>query len=810
MNFDHVYLTTKGYEAFGSGIIGQQTVTWNECKTYNTDISNWEQTAINNATASSFDSVNQTSIGQVTSTSYVSTNDGNSVRIAITLRNTNNSGVLTYHGLARTLCVFGNVNGSSQLLIIAASDEPDTVPQNSEFKAFVDCYIVLSQDTISTINVSNSWYATANDLNTLKERVVTTHVEGNATQGESQTIYGEKTFISQMTTAVIKPRSNNTYSLGNDSYRWNTIYSQDGNFYNNVIVSNNLTVGHNITVAGTTSVAGDILPSDNAINLGDSSHRFAEMHITGGNNSDPQTCVVIDNSAARTTVRPLTNNTCYLGDSAHRWGTAYINTLYVNGPDGDLNITDTKVTVRDETSSGSPTSKTLAKYVTDKIQTTSSSASSSADKWTNTINFTIKDNSLTNTGIPAQVDGSADVDLILPPTIDANVTSANTAGSLSSTVTIDGVNFDGSANITHYGTCNTPSATTEKAVTLNSGAKITSLTAGTIVAVKFTNGNTADKPTLKVGNTAAKNIYVNGYRAGTTTSLSWGNNYVIEFIYDGSYWHVINHSTNVEYANNLSSYLGNGVTVKLTATNTQITAKDDIVPDSNNSYDLGSTSYTWKNLYAGGANEHYILVGYDDSLSTNSKMSIRPDSTGLGYLGTSNKHFNAAYIDNIYVGNDSIKSNFASSLSKNGSVSSSANSNTALVLKSKSGAVLSTVYISDIIANALRGRGGYGTETSTSSYGSIGSIGLFVVHDETYGASETTVQPGNTISASRLHFLDFGALGTGFGYPNISSYFVSTGVGTISGTWSVLNYAHYGEAGSNRYHTSIVLAVRVY
>lgn len=544
MNFDHVYLTTKGYEAFGSGIIGQKTVTWNECKTYNTDISNWEQTAINNATASSFDSVNQTSIGQVTSTSYVSTNDGNSVRIAITLRNTNNNGVPTYHGLARTLCVFGNVNGSSQLLIIATSDEPDTVPQNSEFKAFVDCYIVQSQDTISTINAPNSWYATANDLNTLKDRVVTTHVEGNVTQGESQTIYGEKTFISQMTAAAIKPRSNNTYSLGDNSFRWDTIYSQDGNFSNDATVSNDLAVGRNITVAGTTSIAGDILPSDNVINLGDNSHRFAKMYITGGNNSDQQTCVVIDNSAAKTTVRPLTNNTCYLGDSTHRWGTAYINTLYVNGTDGELNITDTKVTVRDETSSGSPTSKTLAKYVTDKIQTTSSSASSSADKWTNARNFTIKDSAPTpNAGTTIQVDGSVDVDLILPPTIKATLKGkadeASKADKLTNYVTIDGVGFDGSANITHFCVCSTPANTIAKTATKSNFT----LAAGAIVTVVFINTNTASNPTLNVSNTGDYPIYLrSGTKAGSTTSSSWRSGDIVSLVFYNGGWRKLNNS----------------------------------------------------------------------------------------------------------------------------------------------------------------------------------------------------------------------------------------------------------------------------
>ncbi|MBR2503339.1 MAG: tail fiber domain-containing protein [Oscillospiraceae bacterium] len=90
-----------------------------------------------------------------------------------------------------------------------------------------------------------------------------------------------------------------------------------------------------------------------------------------------------------------------------------------------------------------------------------------------------------------------------------------------------------------YGTCTTAAATAEKVVTV-SGNTNWALTAGSIIAVKFTNTNTASNPTLNVNGTGAKNIFY-GTAQITTSSLSYAGyaSRVLKFLYDGTqYWFV--------------------------------------------------------------------------------------------------------------------------------------------------------------------------------------------------------------------------------------------------------------------------------
>ncbi len=97
---------------------------------------------------------------------------------------------------------------------------------------------------------------------------------------------------------------------------------------------------------------------------------------------------------------------------------------------------------------------------------------------------------------------------------------------------IDGVSFDGTADISHYAICSTAAATAAKTVTLAGFA----LTTGARVAVKFAETNSAANPTLNVNNTGAKPIYYHG-KAIVTGYL---NSYrLCEFIYNGSQYEYI-------------------------------------------------------------------------------------------------------------------------------------------------------------------------------------------------------------------------------------------------------------------------------
>lgn len=109
-----------------------------------------------------------------------------------------------------------------------------------------------------------------------------------------------------------------------------------------------------------------------------------------------------------------------------------------------------------------------------------------------------------------------------------------TATKLKTSRTIDGVAFDGSEDIMHFGVCETGAATVEKEVSI-SGFK---LKTGARVIVKFDNGNSVATPTLNVNKTGAKDI-IRPDGDGNIVSLDKyeiEKNGLYEFIYNGMYW----------------------------------------------------------------------------------------------------------------------------------------------------------------------------------------------------------------------------------------------------------------------------------
>ena len=108
--------------------------------------------------------------------------------------------------------------------------------------------------------------------------------------------------------------------------------------------------------------------------------------------------------------------------------------------------------------------------------------------------------------------------------------AATSAVKLQTTRTIDGMNFNGSANITHFGVCNTTANTAAKTVTLSGFV----LTEGARIAVFFANTNTASNLTLNVNGTGAKAIScIKGYYAPVG---QWEANQIVEFVYYSSHW----------------------------------------------------------------------------------------------------------------------------------------------------------------------------------------------------------------------------------------------------------------------------------
>ena len=159
--------------------------------------------------------------------------------------------------------------------------------------------------------------------------------------------------------------------------------------------------------------------------------------------------------------------------------------------------------------------------------------------------------SISKNGTAIAADGNRNVNISVPTKVseltnDSNyLTGGGTiskANQLTTSRAIDGVNFNGTAAITHYGTCSTAAATAAKTVALTGFALVT----GARIVVKFTATNTAANPTLNVNGTGAKAIF---YRGAAISAGYLAANRVYEFVYDGTNYVLIGDlDTNTTYS----------------------------------------------------------------------------------------------------------------------------------------------------------------------------------------------------------------------------------------------------------------------
>ena len=130
--------------------------------------------------------------------------------------------------------------------------------------------------------------------------------------------------------------------------------------------------------------------------------------------------------------------------------------------------------------------------------------------------------------------------------------AANSATKLATARAIDGVSFDGSAAIIHYGTCSTAAATAAKTVACTSFTLVT----GSRIIVKFTVTNTVDNPTLNVNSTGAKAIQ---YRGAAIAKGYLAANRTYEFVYDGTNYQLVGDiDTNTTYSAGTTALLVTG------------------------------------------------------------------------------------------------------------------------------------------------------------------------------------------------------------------------------------------------------------
>lgn len=216
---------------------------------------------------------------------------------------------------------------------------------------------------------------------------------------------------------------------------------------------------------------------------------------------------------------------------------------------------------------------------------------------------------------------------------------------------IDGVKFDGTAGIKHYGVCSSGVSAPGKEVTVypygsTSGtAAPFELEQGAHITVKFTAGNTAATPTLKVNTTTAKNIQYKGSNlpAGTTAAGKYSiePNQILDLIYDGTAWQIVG-----GYLNQLDYTSSDGATNK---TITSITETDGVISATFSSIAINASQIdsgilpishggTGRSNYTGSAVVITNGSGYDFSTVTPSELSAL---TGINTNSTIQEQINA-------------------------------------------------------------------------------------------------------------------------------------------------------------------------
>ena len=379
---------------------------------------------------------------------------------------------------------------------------------------------------------------------------------------------------------------------------------------------------------------------------------------------------------------------------------------------------------------------------------------------------------------------------------------------------VDGVSFDGSANITHYCTCYTASNTANKTVTVTGFV----LETGARVTVKFLDSNTASNPTLNVDNgsgyTGAKAIMYHGTSSvsGSSNYYRWQSGDIIDFIYDGTNWVMVGWQTYAYYAESATSastavsatsassatsatyanYLRYSTTTLLAPVNTStVKSSATIRPSSNGGCSLGTTDYKWNYVYANYGDFH-------SSLSTDGTLSVTGESTFSSDVVVSG---------NLFFGSGkTVKMNlFNSGIAVTGHLTPVNGSTYNLGSNSYPWQRLYVNYISG--SGVAKSIAGYGNGTSPDSTYPIGSLILAKLTTATNSGSASlsnntwynSTEIGD-VSASKLKpvalYSSDGGTTTGKTYTSALSY----------GTWRILGRVYSSNMSK---YSPTVLVVRI-
>ncbi len=818
----------KSTTSCGQSLLARATAT-NQLVFVNAKIETTARTAVAIGSATALPVLTNPVTGAINSVTYTL----NQTRV--TVRFNNLTTTADFHTVW-LMAKLANEDDSAAVPICAVvSQEPVYIPTTSQSDTHIDIHLNLSfvradgQVSITegpayTISDHEQFRVEVRDEFDDVEADIATLQDTYVTKGTTQTITGQKTFngttvftsavqanstlkvtgattlgtvsagsttTGTLTTYAITPRTASTssstgYDLGAINKQWRYVFAQYGEFETSLSTNGTLSVSGLSTLSGDTSIGGALYVGDETTLEGD----------------------LTANAITSTTHLPTANSTSTstgsdLGASDTRWRYVYgrygdfsgsistAGTLSVTGTStltGNVTVGGT-LGVTGNTTLASVTAGAVSSYaITPRTASTSSSTGydlgADGTRWKY---------------VYARY-GNFSYSLTVNGTVTATTFSGDLSGKLTTARNIDGMAFDGSSAITHFGTCSTDAATTAKTVSLDGF----SLTTGARILVKFTNSNTASNPTLNVNGTGAVRIYLRVNTSASTTAVtSWEAGDTVEFVYDGSYWRKVNHTTNISgnaatatsaTSATYATYLRYSSTNVLTAASTtSVSSAATISPSSNGGYSLGTTSAKWNyiyanylgttsypltsasittayctNLYSSGSSAVQCLVlgtnnGYANDLSipgTNSDGSrgyLHPVKDYGADLGSSSTCFNKLWVKDIKAYG-----------TIDGSLSESIYSSIAARLHGTSVGCIAIlrVYIGESDSSSFSG---FARGTTISS---------------SYTVSQCGISAGNSAGSLEWNY------GSSSGYP-------------VSGTWKTLNYI-----GKSSCHYYMVLAIR--
>ena len=388
------------------------------------------------------------------------------------------------------------------------------------------------------------------------------------------------------------------------------------------------------------------------------------------------------------------------------------------------------------------------------------------------------------------------------------VVSSSGSSNLYTARTVDGVSFDGSANVTHYCTCYTDSGTAEKIVSVTGFV----LEEGARVTVNFSESNTAANPTLNVhsGNayTGAKAIMYRGTSSVSDSSdyYRWQSGDIIDFIYDGTNWVMVGWQTYAYHAESATSaststyatHLSCSTTKLLTASNTStVTSSATIVPSSNGVYSLGSYNYQWDRVYAKSVGSSYYPVS----------TAYITDMQGTASRATSDDSGNI--IKSTYLKSVTLVNSSGTNLTSSGTVGVIEtgtyvvpNKWPVLLRLTKGSGTTTDIGLRSLLCSYLMGIPRDNASTSSSALSINGAEGCIAILQVCRNSPYDAIHRGCLVSSySTVSFRGISSTG-----PSGSLAWTSNSA-SVSGTWVAINYT---ATSSDAYNYCMVLAVRIY